>query len=129
MTKILIIDDDKLDRLLLKKALMTSQNDVAIIELNSGFEAVKIIEKERPDLTMLDVSMPGMDGFEVLDLIRNNNALKKHPVIIFSGSERRVDLARSEKIGADEYLVKPFSLKGYKDIADKVCNHPLIAAA
>ena len=128
MTKILIIDDDRLDRMLIRKAILQSHNDITIIELNSGETAIETIEKEKPDLTVLDICMYGIDGFEVLGRIRSNASIKKHPVIILSGSQRRVNSGQSAKSGADGYYVKPHNLQGYREIATSMCNHPVIAA-
>lgn len=128
MTKILIIDDDRLDRLLIRKAILQSRENFTIIELNSGETAIETIETEKPDLTVLDICMSGIDGYAVLGRIRSNSAIKKHPVIFLSGSQRCVNSAQSSESGADGYYVKPQSLQGYREIAINLCNHPMIAA-
>ena len=120
MGKILIIDDDRTDRLLIKKALLKVRSDMEVIELESGSEAVSTIQSERPMATLLDIRMPGMDGFEVLKAIRENPQTQTHTVIMVSGSDGKADKAMAEKFGADGYLVKPDSFLGYGALAKTI---------
>ena len=120
MGKILIIDDDRTDRLLIKKALLKVKSDMQVIELDGGAKAVSTIQSERPMATLLDIRMPGMDGFEVLRAIRGDSETKTHTVIMVSGSDGTSDKDMATKFGADGYLVKPDSFLGYGELAKTI---------
>ena len=120
MRKILIIDDDKTDRLLIKKALLKVESDLEIIELASGREAVSSIKSESPLATLLDIRMPGIDGFQVLKAIREDTKTRSHPVIMVSGSDETSDKSMANEFGADGYLVKPDSFLGYGELAQVI---------
>jgi len=120
MRKILIIDDDRTDRLLIKKALLKVESDLEIIELESGREAVSTIQSEGPLATLLDIRMPGIDGFQVLKAIREEAETRTHPVIMVSGSDEASDKDMATEFGADGYLVKPDSFLGYGELAQVI---------
>lgn len=120
MAKILIIDDDKTDRLLIKKALLKVKSDLDIIELADGQKAVSTIENETPLVTLLDIRMPGMDGFQVLKAIREEASTRNQPVIMVSGSAESHDKDMAKSFGADGYLVKPDSFTGYGELAQTI---------
>ena len=106
--KILIVDDDKHIRLSmvdhLKKAL-----DVDCIEAENGKEGLAKILVEKPDLVLLDVNMPIMDGFEVLNKIRSSSveSLKKTPIIMLTGTSEKSVVMNILKMGVSGYLKKP----------------------
>ena len=79
-------------------------------------------EKQFPDLILMDIKMPIMDGLEALRLIKENNSFRHIPVMMVSTSENDVDIEKSYKYGANSYIVKPFD---YDDFAKKICevNH------
>jgi len=120
MSKILIIDDDRMDRLLIKKAMLRVQPDLEILELDSGREAVSTIQSESPLATLLDIRMPGIDGFQVLKAIREDTETRSHPVIMVSGSDETSDKDMATEFGADGYLVKPDSFLGYGELAQVI---------
>ena len=74
-----------------------------------GGEALETIKETKPDLILLDVMMPVMDGFEVLKKIRDDEELKAIPVIILSAKGQEQDIVRGFDSGTDDYIVKPFS--------------------
>jgi len=105
--KILIVDDDqtilKIEEYNLKKA------GYEVITAVNGEEAIRKVQEEKPDLVILDVSMPLMDGYEVCQKIREDR-LKSHiPVIMLSVKKEIEDKVKGLKIGADDYIVKPFN--------------------
>jgi two-component system, chemotaxis family, chemotaxis protein CheY len=104
MAKILIIDDSSLSRRLLRKILEEASHEV--IEANDGYSALEIFSLETPHLVMLDLTMPGINGFEVLRQLKNSNPGTK--VIVASADVQNMtkDLAFSE--GADAFVNKPF---------------------
>jgi DNA-binding response OmpR family regulator len=77
-----------------------------VLTASSGFEALEVVQSQEPDLLVLDLVMPGMDGFETLKQIR---ALSAVPVIILSAREASFDKVKGLELGADDYLIKPFS--------------------
>jgi two-component system KDP operon response regulator KdpE len=102
--RVLIVDDEQRILLFLKSKLKISGYEV--LTASNGLEALEQVQAQEPDLVVLDVVMPGMDGFEALRQIR---ALSSVPVIILSAKEASVDKVRGLDLGADDYLAKPFS--------------------
>ena len=104
MAKILIVEDDKFLRELIARKL-TAEN-YEIIEAVDGEEGLKKIKETKPDLVLLDLILPGTDGFEVLSRIKEDPSLASIPVIILSNLGQREDVERGMKLGAVDYLVK-----------------------
>lgn len=103
--RILIIDDEAAVRNAVRRVLRTTQHD--IIAAEDGFQAgVKIIA-EHPDLIILDLSMPGLDGYGVINFVRQRPELSNLKILVLSGLAPS-DLAKSVDIGADDALAKPF---------------------
>ena len=114
--KILIVEDDKFVRELILQKLTDEKFDVSAAK--DGEEGVKKTESEKPDLILLDLILPGIDGFEVLSRIRKNPLTEKIPVIILSNLGEKVDVDRGIKLGADDYLIKAHFTP--KEIVEKV---------
>src|SRR3989338_8839058 len=108
--KILIIDDDRDLSELIASALKSQGYDVSI--LNSGKQAVRIIKKELPELVLLDVHLPDVDGYNICDQLKSNDDTKHIPVIILTGQEMERELVGDihDFYGASDYLKKPFEL-------------------
>jgi len=104
MAKILIVEDDKFLRELIARKL-TAEN-YQISEAIDGEEGLKKIKEEKPDLVLLDLILPGIDGFEVLSRLKEDPSLALIPVIILSNLGQREDVERGMKLGAVDYLVK-----------------------
>jgi len=101
--KILLIEDDvELARFL---AWQLEQNNYQALVAHSGPEGLALLQAQRPDLILLDLMLPGMDGWEVLRAIR---ATSEIPVIIISALGAESDIVRGLEAGADDYLTKPF---------------------
>jgi len=104
MKKILIIEDEKILLELLEKKLTQEGYDVSIArDGEEGLEAIKTI---KPELILLDIIMPKMGGFEVMEEIQKNEELKKIPIIIISNSGQPVEIDRAQKLGAKDWLIK-----------------------
>jgi DNA-binding response OmpR family regulator len=106
---ILVADDDVEILGLITRHLRTFE--VRILEASDGEEALKLVRKERPDLVILDVMMPGMTGWEVCRAIREDDSLAKTGVIMLTGIGERLNEMTSPLYGADEYLDKPFEFR------------------
>lgn len=102
--KIIIIEDEKILANLLRKKLELEGYEALIAW--DGKEGLDMIKKEKPDLILLDIVMPEMDGFEVMEIISKNKELKKIPLIIISNSGQPVEISRAQELGAVDWLVK-----------------------
>jgi len=102
--KILIVEDDKFLRELIAQKLLREKYDIA--EAVDGEKGIKAVEDEKPDLVLLDLILPGIDGFEVLSRIKANPAIAATPVIILSNLGQKDDIERGLKIGATDYMIK-----------------------
>jgi CheY-like chemotaxis protein len=99
---ILIVDDEKHIRALLRQQL--EEAGYRTIEAQNGREAIELVRKGRPDLIILDILMPGIDGFEVANILKQNNETADIPIMILSIVE---DKERGYRLGVDSYLTKP----------------------
>ncbi|ATC63465.1 two-component system response regulator [Nibricoccus aquaticus] len=106
MAHILIIDDDPGVRGVLKAMLERAGYDVAAG--GGGVEGLKLAHARRPDLVLLDIEMPGMNGFDVCSLIKTDTALASVPVVIMTGRPIAGVPARAQAVGAVDLLAKPF---------------------
>lgn len=105
-TKILIADDEEHLGYMVKFKLEKEGFDV-IWKMN-GRQALEAVQEERPDLVILDVMMPGLTGFEVLEAIKADPELKDTPVIMLTASGLEADTVKGIDMGAADYIVKPF---------------------
>ena len=104
MSKILIVEDDKFLRELIVKKLV--KENFEIVEANDGEEGFKMILAEKPDLVLLDLILPGIDGFEVLSRAKADESLKSIPIIVLSNLGQREDIEKCMKLGAADYMIK-----------------------
>jgi len=102
--KILIIEDDKFLRELIARKLTLENYE--IVEAIDGEEGLKKIKETKPDLVLLDLILPGIDGFDVLSKIKDDPALASIPVIILSNLGQREDVEKGLRLGVVDYLVK-----------------------
>jgi len=110
MTKpetILIVDDKEVNRNVLRDMMAALEYTPVLAE--NGFEALSQIHKLPPDLVLLDILMPGMDGYEVLDKIKSDSSLTDIPIIMISAVDEMESVVRCIAKGADDYLTKPFN--------------------
>ncbi|MBB1505327.1 MAG: diguanylate cyclase (GGDEF)-like protein [Pseudoalteromonas rhizosphaerae] len=104
--KILIVDDDPLNRLVLEKTLA---NDHEIFLVESGEKALTFVKSTAVDLIILDIVMPGINGYEVLIQLKENSTTHAIPVIFISANTSHDDEAKGFELGAMDYIAKPFS--------------------
>lgn len=105
MARILIVEDDNFLRGLLTKKL--EEKGFSVVQAESGEKGVEELKEDLPDLVLLDLLLPGIDGFEVLKWARGQGgALADLPVIILSNLGRQEDIEKGTKLGATDYLVK-----------------------
>jgi DNA-binding response OmpR family regulator len=113
--KILIADDEPNIVVSLEFLMKREGHDVSIAR--DGRQALDLIRSLRPDLVLLDVMMPFMSGFEVLQAVRGDDAIAATPILLLSAKGRDTDIAKGLALGADAYLTKPFSTR---ELAERV---------
>ncbi|MEO0497738.1 MAG: response regulator [Pseudomonadota bacterium] len=117
---VLIVDDDPFDSLIIERNLRAVMNDVDIKVVNDSRKALDAFLTLKPDLVLLDISMPHLNGFDVLQAISASNdnlADDSSSVVMLSGSTSSEDKRRALDMGAVAYRVKPSSLAGYLELA------------
>ena len=104
---ILVIDDEMSIRMLLENFLSKTYN---VITRNDGQEGLQFLEEGNlPDLIVADIQMPNLDGYELIKNVRASGFFKNIPMIMLSGIESSNERVKCLKLGADDYLVKPFN--------------------
>jgi DNA-binding response OmpR family regulator len=104
---VLIVDDEPMARTLLRLMLVRAGFNVS--EAENGSDALAKVKKNRPDIVLLDVMMPGMDGFMVCESIRGNEDMADLPIIMLSAKTDLDSINRGLRLGATKYLTKPIS--------------------
>ena len=108
-TPTILVADDDIDILSLVTRHLRTMS-VKLLEASDGEEALRIAKREKPDLVVLDVMMPGMSGWEVCRAIRDDESLAGTGVIMLTGIGERLNEMTSPLYGADEFIDKPFEL-------------------
>jgi len=120
--KILIVDDEP--NIVIPLQFLMEQNGYNTLVAQSGEEALEMISKEKPDLVLLDIMLPGVDGFEVCEIVRLNPEWRNTKIIFLTAKGRDVDIAKGMVLGADEYITKPFSNQQIIDAVTKLLKKP-----
>jgi CheY-like chemotaxis protein len=106
---VLVVDDNDDIRFLIRYLL--EQRGCRVLEAVDGLEAVESAHSFQPDLILMDLSLPGLDGLGALSLIRDQKELRETRVIAISGHVAAEDIAEAHAAGFDDYLIKPIDLK------------------
>jgi len=116
--KILIAEDSSTMRSLIASTI-TAMGDFTIVEAANGFEALRILPREKVDLVITDINMPDINGLELVSFVKGNPNYRNTPLVIISteGSER--DREKGLTLGADAYLVKPFEPARLQDLVQR----------
>lgn len=109
MKKILIVDDEP--NIVMSLEYTFKKNNFEVFIARDGQEALDILEKQLPDLIILDVMMPKVDGFATLEEIKKDSRLQHCKVIFLSAKNKQKNIEKGLALGADLYVVKPFSIK------------------
>lgn len=104
MKRILLVEDEEIMIDLLQKKLTQEGYEISVAR--DGEEGLKAMKEEKPDLILLDIIMPKMGGFEVMEEMQKNKELKEIPIIVISNSGQPVELSRAQKLGAKDWLIK-----------------------
>lgn len=114
--KILIVDNDKMVRLLLNR-LITKKFKAEVLEAEDGLQALTIIKEKKPHLILLDITMPIMDGVEVMQNLRATEEFKDLPVIIMSSTDEKNTVMKLVQLKISDYILKPIDIsKAYERI-------------
>lgn len=106
-TRVLIVDDSSTIVTVLKR--MLQQSGYLTLEAGDAEKGVEIALAERPDIIFLDIVLPGMNGFAALRMLRREASTKDIPIIMMSGNEQATEQFYAQRIGADDFMKKPFS--------------------
>jgi two-component system cell cycle response regulator DivK len=107
--KILYVEDNKMNFLLVKKIL--SVYDVDLLHAEDGETAVEVAEEKKPDLVLMDLHLPGVDGFQVADSIRTREGLAEVPILALTASVMQRDRDAARRAGFEGYIEKPLDVK------------------
>jgi twitching motility two-component system response regulator PilG len=118
--KILCIDDSPI--VLREINRLLEGYDGSVFLINNPINALREMIRIEPDLIMMDVNMPGIDGYQLCRLIRNHSLLKTKPVVMMTGNTGLIDRAKARMAGATDYLTKPFSRSEFLEILNKYVN-------
>jgi len=115
--RILIVDDDQTNLRFLKEVLSEKYQ---IQSVSTGEEAFQIINQFEPNILLLDIMLPGMDGYEVCQKIREDDRLSKIKIILISAKAMANDKQKGYDVGGDAYITKPFDHLDLFSIIDKI---------
>jgi two-component system cell cycle response regulator DivK len=105
--RILVVEDQEDNRQIIRDLL--SSTDYEIMEAESGEQALEAVAKQRPDLILMDIQLPGIDGYEVTRRIKANPALRSIPIIAVTSYALSGEEQKARAAGCDEYVPKPYS--------------------
>jgi CheY-like chemotaxis protein len=111
-SRILIVEDSAVIRRLIEVCLRAA--DLEIITRDDGKSGLHAVSSESPDLVVLDIGLPGMDGWEVLDRIRRDPATEKIPVVVLTAHAEEESRRRANEGGADAFVTKPFQPNDFR---------------
>ena len=119
---ILLIEDDMIEVMKLNRAISSLHLNHKITEANNGEDALKILEQKDslPDIILLDLNMPKINGIEFLGILKNDDTLKYIPTIILTTSNNQKDLLECYKIGVAGYVLKPLKYEEYVSKIEKL---------
>ena len=105
--RVLVVEDHEENRRILR--LLLASAGIGMIEAVTGEEGVAVAERERPDLILMDIQLPGLDGYEATRRIKANPAVRHIPIIVVTSYALSGDEAKVKAAGCDGYVAKPFS--------------------
>lgn len=109
MKKIILVDDEP--NIIMALEYTFKKNNFEVFIARDGKEALELLKTEQPDLIILDIMMPLVDGYATLEAIKKNEKLMQCKVIFLSAKNKEADIEKGLQLGADAYVTKPFSIK------------------
>ena len=123
--RILVVDDSSAMRAYVRAALEEDAAfSVEVEDATSGFEALRLLPRERFDLVIVDINMPNINGLELISFMRKSQQHHKTPLLIISTESTERDRERGLSLGADAYLGKPFSSEALVETVRRICAGP-----
>jgi CheY-like chemotaxis protein len=117
---ILLVEDNPDDVLITKRAWKKGNIKNKLLVVNNGEEALRFLRKEKdyedastPCLILLDLNMPKINGFEVIEIIKSDDLLKWIPIIVLTSSDRTQDIEKAYNLGCNSYIVKPMNFENF----------------
>jgi len=107
--KILVVDDDPY--ILMSLEFLMKKNGFDVMVARNGTEALEIVEKQVPDIVLLDIMMPDVDGYAICKHIKSSKKLKEAKVVFMSAKSKETDIQKGYDLGASLYVTKPFSTR------------------
>ncbi len=130
---ILLAEDDENDALLMQRAFRKTGERVTMTVLRNGQEVIDYLKGSHvysdrsryplPDLLLLDLKMPQRNGFEVLEFVKTNEALKRIPTVLLSSSRQQRDVLKAYDLRANSYLVKPTAFDDLMTLTQNICAY------
>ena len=106
--KVLIVDDEP--NIIVPLEFLMKQNNYDVQTAQTGEIAMDLISDWKPDLILLDIMLPGMDGYEVCQKIRQEKEFRQTKIVFLSAMARSIDIAKGMGLAADDYITKPFAI-------------------
>lgn len=113
MARVLVVDDEP--NIVLSLEFLMEQAGFEVTTAEDGEAALRLIAESAPDLVLLDISLPGIGGFDVLERLRGDPAHRHLPIIMLTAHGREVEREKGLALGADDYITKPFSTRALVD--------------
>ncbi len=122
MKKVLVVDDSK--DIVSSLVDLLQESDFFVLTANNAMEGIRIAKEDLPDLILCDILMPETNGFDYLEILKNDYSTKEIPVILISAKAEKSDVKLGMELGAEEYFIKPFDslelLKTINKILDNI---------
>ena len=119
--KVLIVDDEP--NIVMSLEYLMRKNGFEVYIARNGSEALELLSGKVPDLILLDIMMPDVDGYEICMMVKENKRLEQSKVVFLSAKSKITDIEKGYELGADLYITKPFStrnlLKSVKELLEK----------
>ena len=125
--KILIVDDEA--NIVISLQFLMEQAGYAVDVARTGGEALEKLDAFLPDLVLLDIMLPGVNGFEICQRIRESAAWQHMKVVILTARGRQVEVAKGFALGADAYITKPFSTRNLLEEVQRCLTEPSAASS
>lgn len=113
MAKVLVVDDEP--NIVLSLEFLMQQAGFDVVTAEDGEQALASVAEQPPDLVLLDISLPGISGFDVLEQLRADPINARLPIIMLTAHGREVEREKGMALGADDYITKPFSTQALVD--------------
>lgn len=121
MKKILLVDDEP--NIIMSLEYTFKKNNFQVFIARDGQEALDILKTEQPDLIILDIMMPNVDGYATIEEVRKDEKLNNCKVIFLSAKNKESDIEKGMNLGANAYMTKPFSIKKLVELVNELLEN------